>query len=146
MINLTEQSIPQMPSQKKLTPKGNPNRIHVTLPDGVADDLHEWAASEHNKPATLAAFVVEQSVREAKEKGLIVGLVDLSGCKSLAHLIHRYWAKLIEYGRMDRLHDLKDGVKPTELEIARIALCLGVTEQEIEEVVQRGKSEVKNGA
>lgn len=46
-------------------------RVFLTLPDGVADDLDKWAAAENNKAATLAGFIVEQAVRQAKEQGKI---------------------------------------------------------------------------
>lgn len=46
-------------------------RYFVTLPDGVADLLERWAASERNKPSTLAAFLVEAAVRAADDAGKI---------------------------------------------------------------------------
>lgn len=46
-------------------------RVNITLPDGVAEDLERWAASEKNKATTLAAFLVEAAVRQARERGLI---------------------------------------------------------------------------
>ncbi|MEO0986519.1 MAG: hypothetical protein AAFY20_13330 [Cyanobacteria bacterium J06639_14] len=46
-------------------------RYFITLPDGVANALERWAASESNKPSTLAAFLVEVAVREADDQGKI---------------------------------------------------------------------------
>ena len=46
-------------------------RYYVTLPDGVGEKLERWAASEKDKPATLAAFLLTKAIREADEKGLI---------------------------------------------------------------------------
>lgn len=63
-------------------------------------------------------------------------------CKSLKNLIARHWETLAEYERIpvERLMDLRDGKsEPTELEIARMALALGTSEEAIEAVIQRGK-------
>lgn len=43
-------------------------RLHISLPDGIADELEKWASSEGNKPTTLAAFLVERAVRERLER------------------------------------------------------------------------------
>ena len=43
-------------------------RLHISLPDGIADELEKWAKSEGNKPTTLAAFLVERSVRDRLER------------------------------------------------------------------------------
>ena len=44
-------------------------RYFITLPDGIAKALEEWAAREDNKPTTLAAYLVEQAVRRAIDEG-----------------------------------------------------------------------------
>ena len=43
-------------------------RYNITLPDGIAEKLEQWAESEKNKPSTLAAFLVELAVREWDQK------------------------------------------------------------------------------
>jgi hypothetical protein len=43
-------------------------RLHISLPDGIADELERWAKSEGNKPTSLAAFLVERAVRERLER------------------------------------------------------------------------------
>jgi hypothetical protein len=43
-------------------------RLHISLPDGIADELERWATSEGNKPTSLAAFLVERAVRERLER------------------------------------------------------------------------------
>ncbi|MEO0487943.1 MAG: hypothetical protein AAFZ49_00115 [Cyanobacteria bacterium J06659_2] len=43
-------------------------RFYISLPDGIAEQLEDWAASEGNKPTTLAAFLVERAVRERIER------------------------------------------------------------------------------
>jgi CopG-like RHH_1 or ribbon-helix-helix domain, RHH_5 len=47
---------------------GMSKRYNITLPDGVAEKLEEWADGEKNKPSTLAAFIVEAAVREWVQK------------------------------------------------------------------------------
>ena len=44
-------------------------RYFITLPDGIARALEEWAARDENKPTTLAAYLVEQAVRQAIDEG-----------------------------------------------------------------------------
>ncbi len=44
-------------------------RYFITLPDGIAKALEEWAAREDNKPTTLAAYLVEEAVRRAIDEG-----------------------------------------------------------------------------
>jgi hypothetical protein len=46
-------------------------RYNITLPDGIAEALEQWAESEKNKPSTLAAFLVESAVRQALDQGKI---------------------------------------------------------------------------
>lgn len=51
-------------------------RLHISLPDGIADELEKWARSEGNKPTSLAAFLVERAVRERIERLESEGKVD----------------------------------------------------------------------
>jgi hypothetical protein len=46
-------------------------RYNITLPDGIAEALEQWAEGEKNKPSTLAAFLVESAVRQAIDQGKI---------------------------------------------------------------------------
>lgn len=46
-------------------------RFFVTLPDGIGEALDRWAKSEKNKPASLAAFLIEKAVREAMDQGKV---------------------------------------------------------------------------
>ena len=63
-------------------------------------------------------------------------------CNSLEQLIVRNWDRLVEYGRIPvkRLGSIRDGAKPTALEITRIAIACGTNEIEIEQVISRGKT------
>ncbi|MHC5747416.1 MAG: ribbon-helix-helix domain-containing protein [Nostoc sp.] len=44
-------------------------RINVTLPDSVLEDLEIWAASQGRPTANLAAFLIEMSIKLAKNSG-----------------------------------------------------------------------------
>ena len=46
-------------------------RFFVTVPDFIGDALDRWAESERNKPATLAAWLIETSIRQALDEGKI---------------------------------------------------------------------------
>jgi CopG-like RHH_1 or ribbon-helix-helix domain, RHH_5 len=46
-------------------------RINVTLPDSVVEELESWAEAQGRSLANLAAFLLESSVKQAKEKGEI---------------------------------------------------------------------------
>ena len=44
-------------------------RIQVTLPDRLAEDLEKWAQNDGRPVANLAAFLLEQAVKQAKQSG-----------------------------------------------------------------------------
>jgi hypothetical protein len=44
-------------------------RIQVTLPDRLAEDLEQWADHDGRAIANLAAFLLEQAVKAAKQDG-----------------------------------------------------------------------------
>lgn len=51
------------------TPSDVSKRVNLTLPDIVYDNLEAWAEYQGRPVANLAAYLVESSIREAKEKG-----------------------------------------------------------------------------
>jgi hypothetical protein len=107
-------------------------RVFLTLPDGIANDLERWAASEKNKAATLAGFLVEEAVRRAKEQGKIPpDDGSFPYYDTLAELVRDNRNKLAESEKFSsaRLKALSGGDKPTEVEILRLALILGRTEE-----------------
>lgn len=48
---------------------GMSKRVQVTLPDRLADDLEHWAQSDGRPISNLCAFLLEQSVKQAKVSG-----------------------------------------------------------------------------
>lgn len=121
-------------------------RFFITVPDVIGEALDRWAESERNKTATLAAFLLEQIVRQAMDEGKIPspGETDPAtfSYKSISQLVMRNWDRLVEYGRVDleRLKVIRDdGDRPSELEIARLALALNLEESDIESIASKGK-------
>lgn len=113
-------------------------RVFLTLPDGVADDLERWAEAEGNKAASLAGFIVEQSVRQAKEQGKIPPPPGVTHpqYESMAQMVHQNLSKLIESDKFPqvRLKALMNGDRPTEVETLRLALLLGLTEEYVSQL------------
>jgi len=121
-------------------------RLSIALPDGLLRALERWAEAEGNKPTSLATFLLEKSIREAIEEGKIPspGETDPAtfSYKSISQLVMRNWDRLVEYGRVDleRLKVIRDdGDRPSELEIARLALALNLEESDIESIASKGK-------
>jgi hypothetical protein len=119
-------------------------RFFVTLPDAIGAALDKWAVQESNKPATLAAFLLERVIRDAADQGKIPPLRAEGDAtyKSLAQLVMRNWDVLTEYDRIpvDRLKAMRDdGDRPTELEVARLALALGLDEGYVESLAAKQK-------
>ena len=59
-------------------------RYYVTLPEALGDALERWAQALGDKPASLAAFIVQKAIREAQERGEIPP-VESDEVKELSH-------------------------------------------------------------
>ncbi len=44
-------------------------KVQVTLPDRLAGDLERWAVAEGRPLSNLCAYLLEQSVRDARKTG-----------------------------------------------------------------------------
>ena len=64
------------------TPSDVSKRVNLTLPDIVYDNLEAWAEYQGRPVANLAAYLVESSIREAKEKGEFKTMKDRESQKS----------------------------------------------------------------
>lgn len=108
-------------------------RVFLTLPDQVADDLERWAEAEGTKAASLAGFIVGKAVRDAKLEGRIPDPEAnlLPDYKSLGQVVMHNLTKLVDSSKFPngRLKELMSGAAPTEIEILRIALICGLTEE-----------------
>lgn len=121
-------------------------RFFVTVPDVIGNALDRWAEAERNKPTTLAAFLLEQVIRQAMDEGKIPEPKEATPAtfsyKSISQLVMRKWDRLVEYGKIntERLRAIRDdGECPNELEIARIALALNLQESYVEDLAAKGK-------
>ncbi|MGB3403631.1 MAG: hypothetical protein WBA77_13165 [Microcoleaceae cyanobacterium] len=59
-------------------------RYYVTLPDALGDALERWAQAMGDKPASLAAFIVQKGIRDAQDRGEIPP-VESDEAKELSH-------------------------------------------------------------
>jgi hypothetical protein len=118
-------------------------RILVTLPDTLHDDVEGWADYQGRPTANLASYLIEVGVREAKSRGEFrIKDKKLSSdlvYKTVAELVRKNLDALIEYNRIDRsrLDALIKGDRPTDLEMARIALALGLDESYVEQLAAK---------
>jgi aminoglycoside phosphotransferase (APT) family kinase protein len=52
-----------------MNPENMSKRVFLTLPDELFEDLERWAAKQGRPMANLAAYLVENGVQQAKERG-----------------------------------------------------------------------------
>jgi hypothetical protein len=71
-------------------------RYYVTLPDALGEALERWAQALGDKPASLAAFIVQKAIRDAQERGEIPP-VESDEVKDLSH---RFLSSLASGGRL----------------------------------------------
>jgi hypothetical protein len=83
-------------------------KFSINVPDSIYSDLERWAEQEGTKLASLAAFLVERDVRQARESGKIS-----SGTRSLQTL----------------LEQMAQGEKPTDEQISTVASSLGIASE-----------------
>lgn len=108
-------------------------RFFVTLPDAIGEALDRWAEAERNKPASLAAFLLEKVIREAMDQGKIpaASAEPRPDFKKFHHVVMHFLTLLVESGKFPngRLKELMaSGNPPTEVELLRIALLCGLSE------------------
>lgn len=123
-------------------------RVFLTLPDQVADDLERWAEAEGTKAASLAGFIVGRAVRDAKLEGRIPAPDSeaLPDYKNLGQCVMHNLTKLVDSGKFPngRLKELMSGAAPTEVEILRIALICGLTEEYVSSLPLNGGANAKS--
>jgi hypothetical protein len=123
-------------------------RFFVTLPDAIGDALDRWAESERNKPASLAAFLLEQAIREAMDQGKIPNpnAEPLPDYKNLGQVVMHHLTKLVDSAKFPngRLKELMGGAAPTEIEVLRIALICGLTEEYVSGLPLNGGTSAKS--
>jgi len=123
-------------------------RVFLTLPDQIADDLERWAEAEGTKAASLAGFLVGKAVRDAKLEGRIPvpDTEPLPAFKKFHHVVIHFLTRLVESGKFPngRLKELMGGQPPTEVELLRVALICGLTEEYLASLPINGES--KNDA
>jgi hypothetical protein len=56
-------------------------RLNITLPDGTAKLIEQWASQEGRSMAGLVTYLVQKSVDEARDKGLVSTAISKLGAK-----------------------------------------------------------------
>lgn len=123
-------------------------RVFLTLPDQIADDLERWAEAEGTKAASLAGFIVGRAVRDAKLEGRIPDpdIEPLPNYAKFSQVVMHNMAKLVKSGKFPngRLKELMASAVPTEVELLRVALICGLSEDYLLSLPINGES--KNDA
>ncbi|MBW4516037.1 MAG: hypothetical protein KME11_12535 [Timaviella obliquedivisa GSE-PSE-MK23-08B] len=109
-------------------------RVNISLSDGLYADLEVWADQEKSSPTALAGSIVEGAVRSAKLNGVLRTKNPIADYRSFVGLIKQNLSTLVESGKFEanRLKYLMDGNLPTEVELLRIALLIGVSEDYVQ--------------
>jgi hypothetical protein len=108
-------------------------RVNISLSDGLYADLEVWADQEKSSPTALAGSLVEGAVRSAKLNGVIRTKNPATDYKSFPGLVAQNLSGLVESGKFEssRLKALMEGGQPSEVELLRVALLIGVSEEYI---------------
>jgi len=124
-------------------------RLAGYLPDPVFEYLEKWAEEENRSLSSLVGFVLERAVRERqKERGETMPSKSepLPDYKNLAQVVMHHLSKLVDSGKFPngRLKELMSGAAPTEVEVLRIALICGLTEEYVSSLPLNGGSNAKS--
>lgn len=124
-------------------------RLAGYLPDPVYEYLDSWANEENRSLSSLVGFLLERAVRDRqKERGEVMsGQSDpLPEYKSLGQVVMHNLTKLVDSSKFPngRLKELMSGAAPTEIEILRIALICGLTEEYVSSLPLNGGANAKS--
>lgn len=53
-------------------------RLNITLPDGTAKLVEQWASQEGRSMSGLVTYLVQKAVDEARDKGLVTTAINKS--------------------------------------------------------------------
>lgn len=112
----------------------------MTLSDALGNALDRWAVAEGSRPATLAAFLLEQSIREAIDEGKVPPEPEPDRhYESFEELLKGNMSDLVTSAKFPngRLRELMEGKKPNEVEVLRIALICQLTEEYVLSLLDR---------
>jgi CopG-like RHH_1 or ribbon-helix-helix domain, RHH_5 len=114
-------------------------RVNISLSDGLYADLEVWSEQEKSSPTALAGSLVEGAVRSARLNGVIQTKNPATDYKSFASLASQNLSVLVESGKFEsaRLKALMEGGQPSEVELLRVALLIGVSEEYIKSLPLR---------
>lgn len=117
--------------------KDKPRRIQIDI-GGIREILESLAQAERRSLAAQIRVLIEEAL---EARGLWkVGFKPASAPdqSEIAELIERHWEKLVASAISPNcLSAYKAGQKPTEIDLLRIAIALGMSEIEIRELYDR---------
>lgn len=117
-------------------------RLSAYLPDPIYDAIERWAEKQGRSLSSLVTYLLEQSTREAARAGTIqIFETPEQSYKSLSELVIHNFAALNDSSKFadGRLVEVRKGDCPTEVEILRIALILGLTEEYVANLPTNGE-------
>lgn len=129
---------------------GEMKRLAGYLPDPIYDYLEGWSTEENRSLSSLVGFVLEKAVRERqKERGEVMGqAAPLPDYKNLGQVVMHHLNKLVDSGKFPngRLKELMSGAAPTEVEVLRIALICGLSEEYVSGLPLNGGANAKQSS
>ena len=112
-------------------------RFFVTLPDAIGDALDRWAEAERNKPASLAAFLLEKIIREAIDQGKVP---DPSVTENAEVKPDEFGERAKQYAKA-----LATGAKIDIVDLVKLANDLGVEPDALSVPLKQRKGKITNG-
>jgi hypothetical protein len=125
---------------------GEMKRLAGYLPDPVFEYLEKWSDEENRSLSSLVGFLLERAVRDRqRERGEAMPAPDAEPQPNFAkfsHVVMHHMTKLVDSGKFPngRLKELMGGQPPTELELVRVALLCGLTEDYVSSLPINGES------
>lgn len=123
-------------------------RLAGYLPDPVYEYLDAWANEESRSLSSLVAFLLERAVRDRqKDRGEVMpGLAEpLPDYKNFGQVVMHHLSKLVDSGKFPngRLKELMGGSAPAEVELLRVALIAGLSEEYVAALPINGGTNAK---
>lgn len=118
-------------------------KIFGVVSDGLAQRLDRRAETEGRSLSSLVAYLLERQMEGWTEPSQASPQPDgLPEFKKFHHVVMHFLTRLVESGKFPngRLKELMGGSAPTEVELLRIALICGLTEEYLASLPINGES------
>ncbi len=121
-------------------------KIFGVVSDGLAQRLERRADSEGRSLSSLVAYLLERQMEGWAEPAQTEQTAEpLPDYKNLGQCVMHHLSKLVDSGKFPngRLKELMSGAAATEIEILRIALICGLTEEYVSSLPLNGGANAK---